>query len=81
MTIDLTQASKLAVDHLCEEYRQSITVRPSPLPDPGVYNFDPNGWATFVVTVNKSPYRLGGALYVAVNVDTGETRTLGIIGE
>jgi len=80
MTIDVNQASKLAIEHLCEEYRRSISVRPSHLPEPGVYDFDPNGWAIFVV-VEKVPDHVGGSQYVAVNLDTGEARTLGIIGE
>lgn len=81
MTIDLTQASKLAIEHLCDEYRRSITVIPSRLPASGVYNFDPNGWAIYVVEVNKAPWCVGGSQFVAVNLDTGETRSLGIIGE
>ena len=80
MTIDVKRASKLAIEHLCEEYRRSISVRPSDLPDPGVYGFDPNGWAIFVV-IDKVPDHVGGSEYVAVNLDTGEARTLGIIGE
>ena len=81
MTIDIDQASELAIEHLCDEYRQSITVKPSQLPEPGVYNFDPNGWAIFVTVVDKFPDGVGGSQFVAVNLDTGETRTLGIIGE
>ena len=81
MTIDLEQARSLAIEHLCEEYRQSITLRPSPIPEPGVYNFDPRGWATFVVEINEPPYRTGGSLYVAVKVETGETRTLDVMSE
>ena len=80
MTIDVKRASKLAIEHLCDEYRRSFTVTPSDLPDPGVYGFDPNGWAIFVV-IDKVPDHVGGSEYVAVNLDTGEARTLGIIGE
>ena len=80
MAVDLNEARKLATVFACEEYPGSFTVTPSDLPDPGVYGFDPNGWAIFVV-IDKVPDHVGGSEYVAVNLDTGEARTLGIIGE
>ena len=80
MAIDLDEARKLAFDHACEEYRCSITVEPSRLSDRAVYGLDGIGWVIFSV-VEKVPSRIGGDECIAVNLNTSETRSLGIIGD
>ena len=80
MLYDFDEASELAKNHVCEEYRRSIEIQSSNAPDPLPYGFDPDGWVWFVV-VEKSQLRVGGDNYVAVNIETGETKSFGTIGE
>jgi hypothetical protein len=79
-TINAEKAKLIALEHLREEGRGNTTVKARDLPLPGVYGFDPDGWATFCVCADV-PRGVGGDEYIAVNLTTGEVRSLGIIGD
>ena len=79
MPIHSDKASELAKNHVCEEYRRSIEIQSSKAPDPIPYGFDPDGWVWFVV-VEKFRFWVGGDSYVAVNIETGEAKSFGAIG-
>ena len=80
MPYDFDEASELAKDHACEEYRRSIEIQSSKAPDPLPYGSDLDGCVWFVV-VEKSQFRVGGDNYVAVNIETGEAKFFRNIGE
>ena len=75
---DMNRAIQLATDHVVEEYRQNVIVQAAQFPDAAPYGFDPEGWALFVIVEHD---RVGAAKYVAVHIDTGETKSLGRYGE
>lgn len=75
---EINGAIQLAIDHVVEEYRQSVIVQAAKLPEEGRYDFDPQGWAIFVVL---DRHQAGSAKYVAVHMETGETKSLGWYGE
>jgi hypothetical protein len=76
---DLNRAIQLAIDHVVEEYRQTVIVQAAQFPHDAPYGFDPEGWALFVIVDDEN--RLGSAKYVAVNMETGETKSMGRMGE
>jgi hypothetical protein len=76
----LADAKLLAIDYLDGEGRGRTTVEVEELPSPGAYGFDLAGWVTFCV-IEIEVHKVGGSEYVAVNLSTGEVRSLGIIGE
>lgn len=80
MSLSLDEAKERALKFKAERHLESIFLEPAELPQPGAYGFDPEGWAIFVV-IERNPMRVGGPEYVAVNYETGEVRTLGVIGE
>ena len=75
---DLNRAIQLAIDYVVDEYRQTVIVQAAQFPDEAPYGFDPEGWALFVVVDQD---RVGSSKYVAVNMETGETKSLGRYGE
>ena len=77
-TEEMNRAIQLATDHVVEEYRRTVVVQAAQLPDEARYGFDPEGWAIFVVL---DRYQVGSTKYVAVHLETGETRSLGRYGE
>ena len=79
MAVDLDEATQLAIDHVVDEYRQSVVVRACQSPQEAPYGFDPEGWALFVVTDGN--YRVGGDKYIGINMETGETKSFGTMGE
>jgi hypothetical protein len=72
MTIDIDEAIRLATEHVVEEYRRSIVIRKSPNPQEALYGYDPDGWTLFVVTDYGW---VGKDKFVAVNMETGETKS------
>jgi hypothetical protein len=74
----INRAIQLALDHVVDEYRQTVVVQAAQLPDEARFGFDPEGWAIFVVLYR---YQVGSAKYVAVHMETGETKSLGSYGE
>jgi TPR repeat protein len=78
--IGLAEAKQLANEHLCAKDRRGATVEAREMPPPGAYGFDPEGWATFCV-IEKYALKVGGDEYIAVNLTTGQVRSLGIIGD
>ncbi len=72
------RALQLAIDHVVDEYRQTVVVTAMQYPHEIPYGFDPEGWALFVVTYGN---RVGSDKYVAVNMKTGETKSMGSYGE
>jgi len=70
---------QLAIDHVVDEYRQTVVVRAAQFPHDAPYGFDPEGWALFVVTDDNN--RVGSDKYVAVNMETGEAKSMGSMGE
>ncbi len=74
------QAIELAKDHISEEYRRSLEIQASESPDPLPYGFDPDGWTWFTV-IDNSPLKVGADKYVAVNMETGEAKYFGKLGE
>lgn len=80
MTIDLPTIRLRALESVMNGKREmSDLVSVDELPSP-VYNFEPVGWALFMV-MDRASMMIGGAEYVAVHLETGEVRHLGIIGE
>ena len=77
-TQDMNRAIRLATDHIVKEFRQNLDIQPAELPDVAPYGFDPEGWALFVVVEND---RVGASKYVAVHLETGETKSLGALGD
>jgi len=71
-------AKQKALEHLVEEYRQSIRIERTELPY-SVYDFHAEGWAIFSVSDNEPC--VGGSEYIAVHLETGEARSLGMLGE
>jgi len=69
---------QLAIDHVVDEYRQTVVVTATQWPDEALYGFDPEGWALFVFTDDKC--WVGPDKYVAVNMETGETKSPGRYG-
>lgn len=76
--MDKERALQLAREHVAHAFGESLTVKPAEPPDCGFYGFDPEGWAVFVVI---GQHMVGADEYVAVNLDTGESRSLGRYGE
>ena len=78
MSLDLNKATQLAIDHGCNEYRESLTANVVQSPDQLPYGFDPLGWMLFAVVDDDM---VGSVNCVAVNVETGETKSMGRMGE
>lgn len=78
MNLELNKATQLALDHACNEYRESLTANTVQLTDQIPYGFDPVGWTLFVISDARG---VGSSRYVAVNVETGETKSMGRMGE
>ena len=77
-TQDMNRAIRLASDHLVEEFRQKLDIQPAQLPDVAPFGFDPEGWTLFVIVENDG---VGASKYVAVHLETGETKSLGALGD
>ena len=78
MTVDLDTARELALDFAAREYSDSLWISPVRSVDPLPYGFDPEGWELFSIT---EPNTTGPDKYVAVNKETGETRSFPGMGE
>lgn len=72
MGIDLEKATQLALDHAAHEYRESLAINHVESPDQLPYDFNPEGWELFSIS---EPNKIGASRYVAVNRETGETRS------
>ena len=77
-TITQDEACRIAINGVVSAYEKSLELVPTQLPEPGVYGFDPQGWAVFC---KMDAMRIGTSDYCAVNLTTGEFRHLGRIGE
>ena len=77
-TQDMNRAARLVTDHLVEEFRQNLQIQPAQLSDVTLYGFDPEGWILFVIVEGD---HIGASKYVAVNLETGETKSLGPSGD
>ena len=77
-TQEMNRAIRLATDHLVEEFRQNLEIQPARRPDVEPYGIIPAGWTLFVVVESD---RVGASKYVAVNLETCETKSLGTIGD
>ena len=75
---DIDHAIQLATEHVVEEYRKTVVVQAAQFPHDAPYGFDPEGWALFVVSDENG---VGANKYVAVNMNSGETKSLGRSGE
>ena len=75
---DIDHAIQLATEHVVEEYRKTVVVQSAQFPQDAPYGFDPEGWALFVV-VDKDG--VGSSEFVAVNMNSGETKSMGRYGE
>jgi hypothetical protein len=76
MTTD--KIHSIAIKGMVSAFEKSLELEPTQLPEPGVYNFDSEGWAVFG---KVDGYQIGATEYCAVNLTTGEFRYLGRIGE
>ena len=72
------EACRIAKYGVVSAYEKSFELVPTELPEPGVYGFDPRGWAIFS---RVGGMHIGATEYCAVNLTTGEFRYLGKIGE
>ena len=72
MTVDLDRATELALDFAAREYRDSLSISRIRSPEALPYGFDPEGWELFSIT---EPNTTGPDKYVAVNKETGETKS------
>ena len=77
-TMTQDEASRIAIKGVVSAYEKSLELVPTQLPAPGVYGFDPQGWAIFS---RVGGMHIGATEYCAVNLTTGEYRYLGVIGE
>ena len=73
------RALQLAIDHVVNEYRKKVVVTAAQFSDEVPYGFKTEGWVLFAFTDDKN--RLGSDKYVAVNMETGETKSMGSYGE
>lgn len=78
MTADLDRATALALDFAAREYRDSLTISPVHSPEALPYGLDPEGWELFSIS---EPNTTGPGKYVAVNKETGETKSFPGAGE
>ena len=76
---DINRAIQLATEQVVEEYRKTVVVQAAQFPHDAPYGIDPEGWALFVVVDDEN--RVGSEKYVAVNMETGETKSMGTMGE
>ena len=78
MPIDPNDAINRALDHFAKEYRDSLSIREAQSSDHHPYGFDPDGWALFVISESRG---VGASNYVGVNMESGETKSFGAIGD
>jgi len=60
-------------------YADSLQLVPTKLRKGEVYGFNPTGWSVFAVI--GSNLHVGATEMVAVNEETGDVRSLGMVGE
>ena len=77
-TMTQDEACRIAINGVVSAYEKSLELVATQLPEPGVYGFDPQGWAVFS---RVGGMHIGATDYCAVNLTTGEFRHLGRIGE
>ena len=77
-TQEMNRAIRLATDHLVEEFRQNLQIQPAQLPGVAPYGIVPAGWTLFVIVESDG---VGAGKYVAVNLETCETKSLGALGD
>lgn len=75
--MDIEEAKVAARECLTRKSQSSVRLELREMPGLGVYGFDLEGRAIFLVTETDS-WRVGGDEYVAVNITTGEAKSLGV---
>lgn len=76
----MTNPKTLALNFVCERYRNAVNLVPVENLASPVYGFDPEGWDLFAV-VDNAVAGVGATDHVAVNRATREVRSLGKLGE